>query len=166
VKRLGASAALLLTFATAARAQDDLGIPLGRVPPAATVQDLDGNPVDLGRWIGRRPVVVEFWATWCSLCEALLPRMQAAHRRYGERVDFLVVGVGVNQSRRTMQRHLERNPMPFVHLFDATGAAVRAFLAPSTSYIVVLDATGRVVYTGIGEDQDIVAAVERAVGGR
>ena len=53
--------------------------------------------------------------------------------------------------------------MPFTFLWDANGAAVRAFQAPSTSYIAVLDAKGKVVYTGVGEDQDIEAALRRAV---
>jgi uncharacterized UPF0146 family protein len=48
-------------------------------------------------------------------------------------------------------------------LWDGNGAAVRAFKAPSTSYIAVLDGKGKVVYTGVGEDQDIEAALRRAV---
>jgi hypothetical protein len=54
--------------------------------------------------------------------------------------------------------------MPFTFLWDGTGAAVRAFQAPATSYIAVLDSSGKVVYTGVGEDQNIDAALERAAG--
>jgi thiol-disulfide isomerase/thioredoxin len=160
------AALLSLALPMAARAQDDVGIPLGSAIPPAPVQDLDGNAVDLAQLIGKKPVLVEFWATWCPVCAALLPRMQAAYQRYGTQVDFLVVGVGVNESRATMQRHLERHPMPFRFLFDATGAAVRAFQAPSTSYVVTLDARGRVAYTGVGSDQDLDAALRRALGQR
>ena len=53
--------------------------------------------------------------------------------------------------------------MPFTFLWDGNGAAVRAFQAPSTSYVAVLDAKGRVVYTGVGADQDLDAALEKAV---
>ena len=158
--------ALAAALPAAARAQDDVGLPLGSTVPAAQVQDLSGNAVDLAQLIGKRPVLVEFWATWCPVCAALLPRMQAAYQRYGTRVDFLVVGVGINESRASMQRHIERHPMPFRFFFDADGAAVRAFQAPSTSYVVALDARGRVVYTGVGSDQDIEAALRRALGER
>jgi TATA-box binding protein (TBP) (component of TFIID and TFIIIB) len=41
---------------------------------------------------------------------------------------------------------------------------VRAFQAPSTSYVVLLDASGKVAYTGVGADQDIEAALQRVVG--
>ena len=57
-------AAILLALPSYAAGQDDVvGIPVGQTPPAVTIQDLDGNAVDLGRWIGKRPVIVEFWAT-------------------------------------------------------------------------------------------------------
>ena len=155
---------LLLTLAAPVAAQDDIvGIPVGQTPPAVTSQDLDGNPVELARWVGKKPVIVEFWATWCPICAELLPRMEAAHRTYGDRVAFLVVAVAVNENKNTVRRHLERHPMPFTFLWDGDGAAVRAFQAPSTSYIAVLDAQGRVVYTGTGADQDIEAALARSL---
>jgi len=158
----GALCVGLLLGPTIAPAQDVIGIPVGETPPAVTLENLNGDSVPLSRWIGKKPVIVEFWATWCPLCAALLPRMEAAQRKYGDRAEFLVVAVAVNQSKNGVRRHLEQHPMPFTFLWDGNGAAVRAFQAPSTSYIAVLDAKGRVVYTGVGEDQNIEAAIETA----
>lgn len=157
-----ARAALFLLAAAPLAAQDVIGIPVGETPPAVTLESLSGDSVALSQWIGKKPVVVEFWATWCPICAALLPRMETAQKKYGDRVEFLVVAVAVNQSKNSVRRHLDRYPMPFTFLWDGNGAAVRAFQAPSTSYIAVLDAKGKVVYTGVGEDQDIDAAIERA----
>src|SRR5882757_224956 len=147
------------------RGQDVIGIPIGETPPAVTLENLNGDSVSLSQWIGKKPVIVEFWATWCPLCAALLPRMEAAQKKFGDRAEFLVVAVAVNQSKNTVRRHLEQHPMPFTFLWDGNGAAVRAFDAPSTSYVVVLDVKGRVVYTGVGADQEIESALEKAVGG-
>jgi len=164
VKAWWVIAALLLALPTYAAGQDDVvGIPVGETPPAVTIQDLDGNAVDLGRWVGKRPVIVEFWATWCPVCAELLPRMEAARMKYGDRVEFLVVAVAVNQSSNTVRRHLARHPMPFRFLWDVNGNATRAFQAPATSYVAVLDAKGKVVYTGVGADQDLDAALARAL---
>ena len=81
------------------------------------------------------------------------------------KVAFLVIAVAVNQSPRSIRRHLERHPMPFATiLWDDRGNAVRAFDAFTTSYVVVLDAAGKVAYTGTGEDQDIAAVLNRVVG--
>src|ERR1041384_3773445 len=158
---------LLLLVPVLLHAQDIIGIPVGETPPAVTLESLTGDSVALSKWIGKKPVIVEFWATWCPICAELLPRMEAAQKKFGDRAEFLVVAVAVNQSKNTVRRHLEQHPMPFRFLWDGNGAAVRAFQVPSTSYIAVLDAKGRVVYTGVGADQDIEAAVSRAVtGGR
>jgi thiol-disulfide isomerase/thioredoxin len=156
--------ALALALPSYAAGQDDVvGIPVGQTLPAVTIEDLDGNAVDLGRWIGKRPVIVEFWATWCPICAELLPLMEVAHKKYGDRVDFLVVAVAVNESPNTVRRHLTRHPMPFTFLWDVNGNATRAFQAPATSYVAVLDAKGRVVYTGVGAEQDLDAALTRAL---
>jgi len=140
---------------------DDLGIAVGATPPATTVQDLNGAPVDLARWVGKKPVLLEFWATWCPICAELLPKMKAVHARYGDRVDFVVVAVAVNESRASVKRHLESHDLPFTFLWDSGGNATRAFQAPATSFVVVLDARGKVAYTGVGADQDLEAALRR-----
>ena len=154
---------LLISIPALLRGQDVIGIPVGQTPPAVTLESLNGDSVALSRWIGKKPVIVEFWATWCPICAELLPRMEAAQKKFGDRAEFLVVAVAVNQSKNSVRRHLESHPMPFTFLWDGNGAAVRAFQAPSTSYIAVLDGTGRVVYTGVGSDQNIEAALEKAV---
>ena len=144
--------------------EDQIGIALGATPDAVVVEDLDGNPVGLADYVGRKPVLLQFWATWCPLCKALEPKLQAAYARYGEEVEFVIIAVAVNQNARRVRRHLERHEMPGRVLWDTDGRAVRAFKAPSTSYIVVLDTAGEVVYTGLGVDQDIESAVQKAFG--
>lgn len=150
------------SLAPSAAAQD-VGLAIGSRPAAIKMENLDGVQVDLAQFIGRKPVVLEFWATWCEVCEALQPRMNAAARRYGAQVEFITVAVGVNQTVRSVKRHLERNPIPGQILFDRDGRATRTFEAPATSYIVVLDRRGRVAYTGSGEDQNIAAVVARVI---
>jgi len=156
--------ALSIAFTSALHAQDQIGLAVGSTPPAVTLEDLDGKPVDLTQWIGKKPVLLEFWATWCPLCKALLPRVEAAKVAHGDEVEFLIVAVGVNQSPRSIRRYLDKHAMPGTVLWDGKGAAVRAFEAPTTSYVVVLDRGGRVVYTGVGEEQDVEAAVSKAKG--
>jgi len=163
VTRYGWVLTLALALPPALEAQD-IGLAVGTQAPAVTVEDLDGKPVDLGRYIGKHPVMLEFWATWCPLCKALEPSLKAAHAKYGTAVKFVAVGVGVNETPASIKRHLAADPLPFPVLFDANGAAVRAYQAPTTSYIVVLDRAGKVVYTGAGAEQDIAAVLQRLLG--
>jgi thiol-disulfide isomerase/thioredoxin len=154
----------LVLLAAPLHAQDEIGIARGATPEAVTVEDLDGAPVDLGRWIRKTPVVLQFWATWCPVCEQLAPRVAAARARHGDTVAFVLVAVGVNQSPRAVRRFLDRHPDMGQVVWDGKGRAVRAFEVPGTSYVVALDVTGKVVYTGFGADQDIGAAFTAARG--
>jgi thiol-disulfide isomerase/thioredoxin len=142
------------------------GIELGQVPDAVVLETLDGEPVDLGKLFGKRPVLVEFWASWCHICLALHPRVVAAHEKFGDEVEFLMVAVAVGQDQARVKQHMARHGMPGRIVWDAGGAAVRAFEAPGTGFIVILDAAGRVVYTGTGADQDLDRALARVVGRR
>lgn len=139
------------------------GAPVGTLIEPFAVPDLAGEPFDLATVIGRKPVLIQFWATWCSVCEALMPALRAAGARYGDRVEFLGVNVTVNQTPDRVRRYLEEHNPPFRTLYDRRGVAVRALDVPATGFVVILDATGRVAYTGSGERQDLVAALGRVV---
>src|SRR5258705_13746972 len=88
--------------------------------------------------------------------------MEVAHKKYGDRVDFLVVAVAVNEGPNTVRRHLARHPMPFTFLWDVNGNATRAFQAPATSYVAALGGKGPGVYTGPGAERDLAAALAPA----
>jgi thiol-disulfide isomerase/thioredoxin len=149
-------AALATTLVAGPPALDaqESGIPVGTRAPAVTVNDLDGKPVDLGQYIGKRPVFLEFWATWCEQCEALLPRLRAAQAAYGSQVEFIGVNVTVNQTPERVRKYLQKHQPGFRPLYDDQGASIRAFEVPATSYVVILDRTGKVAYTGTGGSQD------------
>jgi len=145
-------------------AAQDEGIALGKAAPVVSVPDVDGRAVDLGQYIGKRPVLLEFWATWCPICQALLPRVQAMHQKYGSRVVFIGINVAVNQTRERVRRYMASHQLPFQVLYDEDGVSTRAYDAPQTSYMVIIDSTGRVAYTGVGTEQRFEEALQRVAG--
>jgi thiol-disulfide isomerase/thioredoxin len=154
-------AALLIGASTATLPAQDAGIAVGTRAPAVKVNDLDGKPVDLGQYIGKRPVFLEFWATWCELCEELLPRVRAAESTYGSRVEFIGVNVTVNQSRERVRKYLQTHTPAFRTLYDDQGTSIRAYQVPATSYVVIIDRAGKVAYTGTGGTQNFDGVLRR-----
>jgi thiol-disulfide isomerase/thioredoxin len=148
--------------ATPALAQD-LGIDVGARAPNVTVQSLYGKPIDLGKYIGKTPMLIEFWATWCPNCRELMPTLLAAEKKFGKQVKFVALAVDINQSPEKVRRWLAAHPLPHDTFYDVDGKAASAFDAPATSYVVVLDKTGRVVYTGLGGTQNLEAAIRKAL---
>lgn len=163
---LGAVALLsLLLPAGVAAQQGGVSLALGTAGPGAALEDLDGNPVELLDYVeAGKPAVIEFWATWCEQCEALQPQFDQLQQRFGAEVSIVAVAVGVSQSVRRVKRHLEDHDPGYPYLYDKRGAAVRAYNATTTSIVVMLDKEGKVAYTGVGTDQDLLGAVEGLLG--
>ncbi len=141
-----------------------VSLPLGTAGPDAELQDLEGNDIQLLDYVQGKPALIEFWATWCELCEELQPKLDAIQARHGDELNVVAVAVGVAQSIRRVRRHLDDHDPGYPYLWDARGAAVRAYNATTTSIVVLLDGDGNVAYTGVGADQDLGAAVERLLG--
>lgn len=93
---------------------------VGRPAPVFVLPDLGGRAVALEAFAGR-PVLINFWTTWCDPCREEIPGLETFYRRFGDRMP--VVGVNV------------REPLPTVRLF------VDEF---AMTYPVVRDADGKV----------------------
>jgi peroxiredoxin len=92
-------------------------------PADFTLRGLDGQPVSLSRFLGKKPVLLVFWATWCPECEAASPRINALH-------DAAVKSRGI------------RYPV----LLDEHGEAARAFGVVGIPTYVLIGRNGTVVY--------------------
>jgi thiol-disulfide isomerase/thioredoxin len=150
------------SLASAPAFAQDLGIEVGSQAPAVTVQSLNGKQVDLGQYIGKTPMLIEFWATWCANCRELMPTLLEAEKKFGKKVKFVALAVAINQSPERVRRFIAAHPLPHETFYDTEGKAAGAFDAPATSYVVVLNKAGRVVYTGLGGKQDLEAALKKA----
>ena len=76
---------------------------------------------------------------------------------------FVGVGVSANQSVARQKEYVDKQHLSGDYVFDANDAAAKAFMAPHTSYIVIVDRNRKVVYTGVGGDQNIEAAIRKAL---
>jgi thiol-disulfide isomerase/thioredoxin len=143
----------------------EISLPMGSDAPAAALEDLDGNPVQLLDYIEEgKPTLIEFWASWCENCEALQPQLDQIQKQWGSQVNIIAVAVAVSQSQRRVKRHVEEHTPGYPYLWDGKGEAVRAYGVPGTSIVVILDGEGTVVYTGAGRDQDLIGAITKLIG--
>jgi len=156
-------ACAVMTAAPALTAQDEIGVPLGAAAPGAVVHTLDGKSVNLNQYIGKAPVVLEFWATWCSNCKELEPKLLEMVKKYSPEVTFVDVAVSVNQSPERVKLYAQKYHYTHTMVYDTDGNAVSAYNVPATSYVVVINKAGKVVYTGLGGDQNLEGAIKLAL---
>ncbi len=154
--------ALACLTATSLRAQES-GIATGSAAPGAKLETLDGKVAELSQYIGKGPVVMEFWATWCPNCKELEPAMLAVQKKYAGKVQFVGVAVSVNESPELVRRYVEKHGLAGVQFYDRKGTAIDAYDVPATSFVVVINKAGKVVYTGLGGTQDLDAAIRKGL---
>ena len=144
---------MLIALAVSAcgdKTPDTPPVPEGVVADLSTLSFLDfqGNPVSLATYKTGRPVVVNFWATWCAPCREEMPVFAEAQRRHPE-VRFLMVNQGENAA--IVQRYLARENLALQDVFldpaSALGPAVGSRGLPTTLF---LDAQGRRVHAHMG----------------
>lgn len=118
----------------------------GQPAPPLELVSYDGKAWDLERFAGK-PVIVNFWGTWCPPCLQEMPHFAMAARAYGDQVVF--IGASVNSPRDDVFRVIERFGVryPVAQVSAASSSAWNARSLPST---YVLDAQHRVVWSGTG----------------
>ena len=120
-------------------AEDSAGEPA----PDIVLEYFDGTTGTLADFQGR-PVVVNFWASWCPACVAEMPDFEAVHQRFGGDVAF--VGIDLQDvSREVAERFIVDTGVTYPIADDPTGetyAAFGGFAMPTTLFI---DAGGNIV---------------------
>ncbi len=119
----------------------------GAVPPLM-LHDLHGKPWDLAALHGR-PVLLNFWATWCEPCREEMPSLQALARRHDSDA-LAVLMVNYRESESTIRRFLERTPLALPVLLDRDGSAARAWTSRVFPTTVLIDRSGRPRHQVVG----------------
>jgi len=164
LSRLSLLVGLLALVPGAAAAQRVIDLDIGSVAPDMKLETLDGRPASLAPYLGKTPLFIAVWASWCENCEALAPRILEAKKKYGAQMRFLGVAVSFNQSPQRVRLHQERHGFDLEMLYDRKGEADGVYGVKATSTIIVIDRSGKIVYAGAGADQDIEAAVRKGLG--
>ena len=157
-------ATVLALIPAAATAQRVIDLDIGTVAPDMKLETLDGKPASLAPYLGKTPIFMEVWASWCENCEALAPRILEAKKKYGNQMRFIAVAVSFNQSQQRVKLHQERHKFDLEMFYDSKGEADGVYGVKATSTIIVIDKAGRIVYAGAGADQDIEAAIRKGLG--
>ena len=118
--------------------------------PDFTVVDYDGNKVKLSDYKGK-PVVLNFWATWCYYCKVEMPDFNEAYKNYSD-VQFLMVNAtGTNgETVESAKAYVEQEKYEFPVLFDTMYEANQAYRLSSFPMTVFIDAEGNIVSSRVG----------------
>lgn len=115
----------------------------GRYPPEFSVTTLDGQTLALADEIGRKAIVLNFFATWCGPCVEEMPELNrywAAHRGEG----FLLVGIEADGKPEEVRAFVAKHGLAFPVVADSDGALKKLYGVESFPTTVFIGADGKV----------------------
>jgi thiol-disulfide isomerase/thioredoxin len=99
---------------------------VGDQPYEFALRDLDGNTVVLSQFIGR-PVLINFWATWCGPCRLEMPELQSVFEEYRDSEDFLILALDQDETAEDVNAYFDELGLTFQPLLDENNETAKNY---------------------------------------
>lgn len=133
---------------------------VGQSPPPLALSRLSGTDEVTLDGLAGRVVLLDFWATWCRPCLALMPMLDAMHGRYHGR-GLSIVGLSP-EPEALIRGHLGAHPVAYTIARDV-GGTIRAYGVRGIPMLVAIDRAGKVREVMIGIDDQSFGQLDTLV---
>ncbi|KRB97079.1 redoxin domain-containing protein [Duganella sp. Root198D2] len=168
--------ALLVSLSTVAAHADEAGSGasrarlagkalLGQPGPAAVLQTIDGQRIDLASYYGKQPVYLKFWATWCVPCREQMPAFKKAFQQYGDKLAVVAVNAGYSDTESEVKNYRSQHGLHMPIVIDDGSLAANLNLRVTPQHIVI-GRDGRIRHIGHLHDKELENALQSAVNER
>ncbi len=122
--------------------ETDSGENAAETAPDFTMTDASGEEVKLSDFFGK-PVVLNFWASWCGPCKSEMPHFEDAYQKYGEDINFIIVNLtdGARETVENASDFIEEQGYTFPLYFDTNteGAMTYGTYSIPVTYFIGAD---------------------------
>lgn len=116
-------------------------------------QVFEGDPVSVASYIGKQPVYLKLWASWCRECRQELPSLQRAYEQYHDRIAMFAVNLNLNETDNNIRKLYQQHKLTIPIVLDNNGSIASNFDFKGTPFHVLINRQGNVVYTTYQDDQ-------------
>lgn len=128
-----------------AEAQDVRTAPRQNALPNWELKDVNGNTVRLADYIGKKGVLMVFFATWCPHCMAEVPQLvEFTNKHQGQPVE--VIAIAIKQPPQTIQQFIKSRGVNYTVVLDENGAVAQQYGVPGIPLNIGVDGTGAVIH--------------------
>ena len=117
--------------------------------PDFTVYDQDGNEVHLSDFLGK-PVILNFWASWCGPCKSEMPDFQEIYKEYGTDIHFVMVNLtdGAQETMITATEFLDESGYSFPVYYDKDMDAAMTYQVYGIPVTYFINTEGHLIAQG------------------
>ncbi|MBI4711783.1 MAG: TlpA family protein disulfide reductase [Planctomycetes bacterium] len=117
--------------------------PVGEKAPDFALKDLDGKEFKLADLIDDKPLVLDFWASWCPPCRAKAPHFQELYVKYGDKLN--IVGINLDRTIDAVKKYTSQKGLTFPNLYDDGGQVADKYGITGIPANVVINAQGEII---------------------
>ena len=119
--------------------------------PDSTFYDMNGNRVNLSDFVGK-PMIVNFWATWCGPCKNEMPHFQKMYEEYGDRIEFIMINAtdGERDTVSVVQKYISNNGYTFHVYCDTDLDAINTYGVYAFPSTLIINADGSIFDARVG----------------
>ncbi len=117
--------------------------------PDFTLEKVGGGTLTLSDYKDKKPVILDFWATWCPNCRRDIPHQNAFYQKYKDQIE--VIGVDLQEEPSIVQKFIEDVGVTYPVVLDSNGEVARKYQVAYTNYHVLISKSGDIVGTIPGD---------------
>jgi peroxiredoxin len=116
--------------------------------PDFTLPDQSGKEVSLRQFIGKTPVLLAFWATWCPHCVDAIPRINRMNADLSPGGKLQILALNYMESEQKVTAFIAAKRISYTVLMDRSGGVARKFHVVGIPTYILIDRSGNVVFRG------------------
>ncbi len=111
-----------------------------------SLEDLNGEIRALSEFLGKGPVLLDFWATWCVPCKTEMPYLQAIYEKYSDKgFTLLAISEDTPRSQSRVKPFIMSKRFTFPVLLDPNGDVLKRYQGNTLPFQALLDSKGRII---------------------
>jgi len=126
----------------------------GKPAPAFEVKTLGGETFSLAKLKGK-PLLLDFWATWCGPCRKSMPVLEKIARDFKDS-DLVILGVNTGEDREVVEEFLKKTPLEYPAVLSGESGILESYKVTAYPTFILIGRDGKIIANEVGfggEDQ-------------
>lgn len=136
------------------------GIQTGEKAEVFSLTDLQGNSFDLESVIGKKNIVLVFFATWCPHCRSEIPELKNVTTEYKDK-DVEIIAVDIQETAKKVKAFVAEHKINYRILMDTKGEIARKYQVVGIPHSVIIDKKGIIRFRGISPEEGLKPFLDR-----